>query len=370
MAILCPLGGVFRGAQVSSNPTVWVLLGKGVGGNGQMLSLASALGWPYQAKRLSYNPLNVVPNLFLGASRLSLARDSDPLEPPWPDLVIGASRRSAPLARWIRRKSGGRTVLVHLLHTQAPLHHFDLVVTMPQYRLPLRDNVMCVTGALNRLDPQRLGAAARDWKQRLDGLPRPWIGVLVGGDSSSYRFEPGVAERLGREASALARREGGSLLVTTSARTPERSADALFAAIDVPHHGHRWKAEDTANPYLAFLAGCDRFIVTVDSASLPMEACATGKPVQVFEWPRTDGADVALGPLHGVQRRLVEWGLVKPARDFVAYQNALRERGLVTSVGEELPVSGADVESELERVARRVRILVETPRLLPEPVPA
>ena len=35
-------------------------------------------------------------------------------------------------------------------------------------------------------------------------------------------------------------------------------------------------------------------------------------------------------PLNGWRARLVEWGLVKPARDFAAYQRALRERGLVT----------------------------------------
>lgn len=347
---------------MASIPRVWVLLGKGVGGNGQMLTLAAALGWPYEAKRLTYNPLRALPNLLLGASRLALGRGGDALEPPWPDVVIAASRRSVPVARWIKRRSGGRSVLVHLLHAQAPLRHFDLVVTMPQYRLPERDNVMCVTGALNRIDRPRLEAAAQEWKDRLEGLPRPWIAVLVGGDSSSYRFEPGVAARLGREASALARRMGGSLLVTTSARTRARAADALFAAIDVPHHRYRWKAHDVANPYLAYLAAADHFIVTVDSASLPMEACSTGKPVQVFEWPRARGAASASRPLTGLRRRLVEWGLLKPARDFAAYQRALRERGLVTRLGEE-PPPGPDREiDDLERVVERVRSLVEKAR--------
>jgi hypothetical protein len=193
-----------------------------------MLSLVAALGWPHQAKRLLYNSLQLVPNILLGASNVSLGRGSDSLEAPWPDLVIGASRRSAPLARWIKRRSGGRSVLVHLLHAQAPLEHFDLVVTLPQYRLPERDNVMCVTGALNRMDPRRLDAAAREWKQRLERLPRPWIAVLVGGDSSAYRFEPGVAARLGREASELARREGGSLLVTTPPPSRRCSARSTF----------------------------------------------------------------------------------------------------------------------------------------------
>jgi mitochondrial fission protein ELM1 len=338
-----------------SRPLVWVLLGKGTGGNGQMLSLAEALGWPYETRRLVHNPLHVVPNLLLGASRVSVdRRRSDPLEPPWPDLVIAASRRSAPVARWIRRRSGGRTRLVHLLHAQAPLAHFDLVVTMPQYRLPERPNVMHVTGALNRIDPAQRAEAARAWQERLAHLPRPWVALVVGGDSSAYRFDPETAARLGREASELARKLGGSLLVSTTPRTPAASTDELVAAIDCPAYVYRWRPDDPENPYVAFLALADHFVVTVDSASLPMEACATGKPVQVFEWPRRDGAP-------SVPQRewgwLYEWGIVKPPRDFDAYHRALRRRGLATRLGERARVPSGPPD-DLERVADRVRALL------------
>jgi mitochondrial fission protein ELM1 len=69
---------------------VWVLLGSGAGDNAQLLRLAEALGWPFEAKRIRYNGLNRCPNLLLGASKLTVdTRRSDPLAPPWPDLVIG-----------------------------------------------------------------------------------------------------------------------------------------------------------------------------------------------------------------------------------------------------------------------------------------
>jgi mitochondrial fission protein ELM1 len=339
---------------VSSAARVWVLLGKGTGGNGQMLRLAEGLGWPYTVKRLVYNPLEALPNLLLGASRLSVAAASDPLEPPWPEVVIAASRRSAPVARWIKRRSGGRTVLVHLLHAQAPLASFDLVITLPQYRLPPRENVMCLAGALNRIEPERLAAAAGAWEQRFAHLPRPWIGLLVGGDSSAYRLCAQTAARLGREASELARRAGGALLVTTSPRTSDEAARALFGALDAPHVRYRWRPDDPENPYLAYLALADRFVVTVDSASLPMEACATGKPVQVFDWPRRR----PLAPLAGWRRHAVEWGLVKPARDFAAYQRALRERGLVTGLGDEAEPRPRPALDELARVVGRIQSLV------------
>ena len=130
---------------------VWVLLGDGAGDNAQLLRLAEALGWPFEAKRIRYNRLNRCPNLLLGASKLTVdTQRSDPLAPPWPDLVIGASRRAAPLARWIKKQSGGRSRLVHLLHAQAPLHYFDLVVTTPQYRLPERVQRVAQPFALER----------------------------------------------------------------------------------------------------------------------------------------------------------------------------------------------------------------------------
>src|SRR5262245_19674447 len=133
-------------------PKVWVLLGAKAGGNGQLTSLANALGWPYETKQLVYNTLNRCPNLLLGASLLRLdRRKSNSLTAPWPDLVIAASRRSAPVALWIKKQSGGRTRLVHLIHTQAPLELFDLIITTPQYGLSSRPNILHNTAPLNRI---------------------------------------------------------------------------------------------------------------------------------------------------------------------------------------------------------------------------
>ena len=187
-------------------PAVWVLLGDKVGGNGQLTSLADALGWPYEVKHLRYNTLNRCPNVFLGASVLSVdPRRSSPLTPPWPDLVLAASRRSAPVARWIRKQSGGRTRLVHLIHTQAPLHLFDLIVTTPQYRLPDRPNILHNTAPLNRIAPERLAAAATQWQPQLADVQRPYTALLVGGNSSVYEFDVKTATLLAQQASTHVR---------------------------------------------------------------------------------------------------------------------------------------------------------------------
>jgi mitochondrial fission protein ELM1 len=359
-------------------PTVWVLLGRGIGGNGQMRSLAQALGWPHEAKHLVFNRLSYCPNVLLGAAAITLdRRRSSPLRPPWPDLVIGGSRRSAPVARWIKKQSGGATRLVHLMHTQAPLAHFDLVITTPQYRLPQRNNVLHNVGPLNHVDPARLAAAAASGAARFAGLTRPYTALLVGGNSSSYLLDPGTAARLGREASAQVRASGGSLLVTTSARTPAAAAAALLDAVDCPAYKYRWQADDVDNPYYAVLALADRFIVTADSASLLAEACATDKPVELFDWPLR--ADAYRGPKGLLRRwgearychdttgaarptdllydRLVYLGLIKPARDFAAYHRALRLRGLVSGPGEPTHVPVRQPLDDLSRAVDRIRRL-------------
>lgn len=316
-----------------------------------MIALAEALGWPYETRQLSWNALNHLPNPIIGAHAFTLDRNADALRPPWPDLVIAASRRSAPIARWIKKQSGGHTKLVHLLHTQMPLHHFDLVVTLAQFRVPEAPNVQRNTLPLNVIDSARLAEAADRWRERLAALPRPWIAVLVGGNSSSYTLHADTAARLGREADAAAREAGGSLLVTTSRRTPAAAADALAAAIEVPAEIYRWQPDDLDNPYAAFLALADRFIVTGDSASLPAEAAATGRPVRLFEWPAKKKVRRPLGLVSRGYRGLVYNGWLKPRRDFAAFHAALREAGLADTA------TPAAVPDDMAATVARIRAL-------------
>ena len=351
-----------------SPPRVWILLADRAGGNGQLISLAEALGWPYERKAMAYNGLNRCPNILLGATLASVRRASaDQLQPPWPDLVIGASRRSVPVARWIRRQSGGGTKLVHLLHAMAPLDLFDLIVTTPQYRLPPRSNVLHLSAALNRIDGERLATAGATWASRLSGLPRPFTALFAGGNSATYRFDAATAARLGAEASAAVAAGGGTLLVSTSPRTPPDAAAALIKAITCRNLVYRWKAGDPDNPYNAFLALADRFIVTADSASLLVEACLMGKPVEIFSWP------MRCGPLlrfkHWLWRRygtnanavlaitidrLVDWGLLKPPRDFAALHRELRARGLITGFGESATAERRPLD-DMERAVVAIR---------------
>ncbi|HEY7391903.1 MAG TPA: mitochondrial fission ELM1 family protein, partial [Bryobacteraceae bacterium] len=337
---------------------VWVLLGYRAGDNAQLLRLAEALGWPFEAKRIHYNRLNRCPNLLLGASNLSVnTRRSDPLTPPWPDLVIAASRRAAPLARWIKKQSGGRSRLVQLLHAQAPLHYFDLIVTTPQYCLPERSNVLHNLLPLNAPRPELLESSGAQWRGRLEHLPRPWIAVLVGGNSINYRLDAFTARRLGEFASRTARETGGSLLVSTSPRTPPNAADALVAAIQGPAYIYRWHPTNKdENPYPAYLAVADRFIVTADSASMLAETCSTGRPVELFDWTPRRQPKRLLRAFPGsgrLEEAFIYWGVIRPKRDFQALHSELMKRGLLCSPGQEpapQPVKPDDLALTVTRI--------------------
>jgi mitochondrial fission protein ELM1 len=365
-------------------PRIWLLLGNRAGDRAQVEALGAAvartLSWSCAAKRIVANSLFRIPNLLLGASLLSIDKAaSDPLSPPWPDLVIAAGRRAVPAARWIRRQSGGRTRLVHIGRPWAPLAWFDLVVTTPQYALPGRPNLL-----LNRLPLSPHGTmtgaeAAASWEPRLAALKRPWIAVLVGGAARPYRLDADAATRLGAAASGLARAVGGSLLVATGPRTPPAAADALAAALAAPHHLHRWRP-GADNPYPAFLALADGFLVTGDSASMLAEACGTGRPVQIFDLPERPDFRLRLaralrrlaggtGPLRAAYDGLVDLGLLTSTRDMRAFHQALYARGLAAPFGAPAPERAAPPANspgdELAATVARVRRVLDSAGKVP-----
>ncbi len=265
-------------------PRVWVLAGHKAGDNAQLMALANALGWPFEVKRLVYRKTELATNLILRVTLAGIvpARSSQ-LRPPWPDLVLSAGRRNEPVARWIKSQSGDGTKLVHVGRPWAPPERFDLVVTTPQYEVPARENVLTVGMPLHAITSAALQGPAADWEPRLRQLAHPRIAVLVGGSSPPYRLGPEEGARLGVMVNERAIRAGGSLMVTTSARTPPMAAAALEGELHAPRWIHHWQDGVAENPYRGFLALADEIVVTGDSISMLAEATATGKPVFIFD---------------------------------------------------------------------------------------
>ncbi len=273
--------------QSGDHPLVWLMMGSKAGDNSQVLALAEATGWPFEIKRFVYESYELFTNVLLGPNLHGMVKsESSPLEAPWPDLIITGGRRNEPICLWIQkqaRKVGKKVRIVHVGRSWAKIERFDLIVTTPQYRLPVRPNVLHNKTPLHRVTNERLRADADAWAPRLDHLPKPHIAIVVGGSSGPYSFDQRAAERLGKQASKLAAETGGSLLITTSARTPAETIDTLEENITVPAYFYRWRRGAPDNPYFAFLGLADSIIVTGDSMSMLAEACATRKRVHIFD---------------------------------------------------------------------------------------
>jgi mitochondrial fission protein ELM1 len=273
-----------KGEAPDTTPLVWAVASYRAGENSQITGLANRLGARVVAKRLEHNAKAGPAGL---ARRVSLAGidldASDPLTPPWPDLVVSAGVKNEPVCRWIRQASGGRTRLVFLGRTWAARRHFDLVVTTPQYRLPAEANVVHNLMTQHAVDAVRLAAERERWASRFASLPRPILGVLVGGDSGPFVLGERAARRLARQINAMVEMRRGGVIVSTSARTRPIVADVLERELTVPACLHRYRRDDPDNPYFGVLALANAFLVTSDSIAMLSEAAATNRPVHIFD---------------------------------------------------------------------------------------
>ncbi len=286
---------------------MWVLASYRAGENSQLVALAEALkrdlGLDYQVKRMRYRPWATAIGLARRVSHAGLDRvGSSPLQAPWPRLVITAGLRNEGPARWIRRQSNGSilngsvlnssTLVVYVGRCWAPAAAYDLVVTTPQYRSRPAPNLLVNDTTMQNANPARLRTAAESLLPLPAGIPTPRgatpaIAVLVGGHSGAYCFGPRAGAALGRALCRLARARHATLLISTSARTPEPAVtaleEALAASPEVPHQLYRWRPNDPDNPYFGYLGLAAEVVVTGDSIAMLSEACATGKPVHIFD---------------------------------------------------------------------------------------
>jgi mitochondrial fission protein ELM1 len=344
-------------------PVIWLIDAYRAGERGQVRALVDALGWPCETKVLRYRNHMFLPHLLVQSNLNGIDAESVALlVPPWPDLVISSGVRNEPVCRWIREQSGGHTRYVHVGRPWAPLDTFDLVITTPQYRVPSHPRVLNNILTLHGITAQRLARAQTEWESAFTHLPRPRLAVMVGGDSGPFTLGPKAAARLGRQASQLAKAHNGSLLVSTSARTSTAAVDALQAAITAPNYFHRWQHGGGANPYMGILAWADRVIVTADSIAMLSEACATGKPVAMFDLGgMRDPFDESTrdfrvgGSLYAL---LLRWFWQPLSRDITLVHSQLRDSGRAAWIEEVLTTVRVPGETDLQRAVAAVHKLL------------
>ena len=265
-----------------TNPVIWLLTDDQAGNVNQCLGIAESLGWGFIRKNISYTIFGAIINILRGVSRFGIdLKKSDDLSPPYPDIIITAGRKPAPLAAYIKKKHP-KCFMVQIMWPNYPVNCFDLIA-IPKHDgwVPKRTNTMTTLATPHRVTPELLASGAEEWKDIFAAYPTPHIGLIVGGTTKYGTFTAKHARELGENASELAKKMGGSLLITTSRRTEKEAEQALRESITVPHYFHDWRAGGN-NPYFGLLALSDIIIVTGDSMSMCSEVCASGKKIMIY----------------------------------------------------------------------------------------
>lgn len=240
-------------------------------------------------------------------------------------LAIGCGRQAA-LATRLLRERGARAV--QILDPRIDPRHWDAVV-VPEHDRLRGANVITLLGSLNPVGDAWL-AAARAAFADLGTLPGPRTALLVGGPTPHLRLSPREFDRWLAALRHAIERDGGSVLATTSRRTPAAFVDAMRRRLaGLP--GLVWTGSvDGRNPYAALLGWADRIVCTADSVNMLSEAAATAAPLHVAGMARIRG---------------------RPAR----FVQALAERGRIRALDDALAPFAVAPLRETARVAAEVR---------------
>lgn len=287
-----------RHARALAGLTGWIITDGKVGMDVQARGLADALELNYQMKRVEpaglwkftapWGPAD--PKALIGHLESPL------FSPPWPAVAIATGRASIPYIRALRRKAGTHTYCVVLQDPKTGANTADLI-WVPEHDRRRGTNVVTTPTAPHSYSPARLASLRAACPPEIAALPGPRVAVILGGKNGIYRFTDADDDRLQTALSAFGDL-GASFMVTPSRRSHQR----LIRAVEAATEGRPrllWNGAGE-NPYPQFLAQADFLVVTADSVNMTGEACATGKPVYVFE---PDGGSAKFRRFHEALRR-------------------------------------------------------------------
>lgn len=310
----------------------WVITDAAAGNQRQALALAELLPLPFRHLVVAPRaPWSWLAPRFTAGALLALPPEQQRLfVPPWPSVAIGCGRAAALFTRMLRTLSGDRSHTVQILDPRLDPAFWDTVIA-PRHDGLEGANVLHPLGSLNSVDDPWL-ADGREACRYFEDLPRPRVGVLLGGPRRGIVLDAGYARDLADRLLRRQRNEGGSLLVVASRRTPVTLVEAFRPVLEtVP--GLLWAGpHEGPNPFPGVLGWADRLIVTPDSVNMLSEACAVGCPVHTF----------VRAPL--------------PAK-ILRFHQSLREAGLLHDIDSSSPAVQPPLR-ETARIATTVRARV------------
>lgn len=187
------------------------------------------------------------------------------LDLPRPDLILCAGHGTHAAALSLARHL--RCLCMVCMKPSLPLRLFDLCL-IPRHDLPETadaEHIFLTTGAINAITPH----PEAEKKETL---------ILIGGPSKEYKWD---AEMVINQLSTIVRKNTGTIVLTTSRRTPGDFVQDVTSTCPsvrvepVEETGPTWVADH--------LASAREVWVTQDSVSMVYEALSAGAPVGVLE---------------------------------------------------------------------------------------
>ena len=263
--------------------------------------LIEAMGLTPTIKRIKLRtPWKQLTPYFRVFNQYAFAQDSDPIQTPWPDLVISSGRKSIPAALHIKQASKGKTYIAQIQDPRCNPALFDLVV-VPSHDPTRGDNVITTIGSLNRITDEKLRNESEQFAPFFQD-EKPKLALLIGGNSKAHTLTHTATKSLCDDIKTLS--EQYNIMITASRRTgPENQALLKNELSNFPAI-YFWDGEG-ANPYFAFLAQADKILVTEDSASMISESITSGKPTYIIP---LDGGGKRINKFH---QEIIEKGYAK-----------------------------------------------------------
>jgi mitochondrial fission protein ELM1 len=262
----------------TTQPLVWVVDSAYTGELNARIGLAERMGYPYEIIPMPNGDIQ-------GYYRMLKERFARTTNGSQSKLLIisGTGEETTAEIADLRLLFEDRLLNVYLASILPDERHprlfeYDLIAS-PQL---IGANVVPLICVPHKLTRNTLAIAYRQHENFFSKLPKPIIGLLIGGntrycDGFNEEHATGLAQRVDSIAKSL----GGCLVISNSRRTP---APAMAALLDelagLNCYFFDWQQIEQGF-YHALLAHADLFIVTGDSLSMCSEAAFTGKPLLV-----------------------------------------------------------------------------------------
>lgn len=206
-------------------------------------------------------------------------KPDSPLAPKYPDVAIASGRRAVPYLKTLKRLAPN-CVTVFIKDPRIGTSAAD-IIWVPSHDKLRGSNVLVSETGPHHIEQSDLNKRRAIPHKDLFSLPEPRLTVLLGGPSGQTKYTDTDIAVLRTHLANLAR-QAGSVIITTSRRTPESWLEQLSHIIS-NRPSIVWTPNSAEpNPYIEFLAAADALVVTGDSHNMVGEALCTGAPVYVF----------------------------------------------------------------------------------------